>query len=393
MSEAPSSTDRELASDVAHPDICVVTHPLGAAGENATRTLLEILGAITSVSLVTANLPSDSAIRNRHEVVELTRKGAGQSNVFVAAVRFIINQIRMCRVIGRRDEDVVLFFGATAYLLPIVWTKTLGKTVVLEPRGNVPLTLQLAWEQQFPDIIARLLGGAVWSLERLGYWLADDIIAYTPGMAEELGLDSFAEKLHMNGARYVDTERFAPQVPFEERKNVVGFLGRLDEEKNVRILAAAAQELSTDVTFRFIGDGDLREELERELAEEVAAGQVEFTGWIDHDEVPEELSELRLLVLPSEPTEGLPTVILESMACGTPVLATPVAGVSDIVEERKTGFLVTAPGEVRLAHEIECVLDREDLPHISESARSLIEIKYSFEAAVRRYEKLLRSIG
>ena len=54
-----------------YPAVCVVTHPLGAAGENATRTLLEILGAITAVSLVTANLPGNSTIRDRYEVVEL----------------------------------------------------------------------------------------------------------------------------------------------------------------------------------------------------------------------------------------------------------------------------------------------------------------------------------
>ncbi|PSP85433.1 glycosyl transferase family 1, partial [Halobacteriales archaeon QS_1_68_17] len=57
------------------PDVCVVTHPLAPAGENATRSLLDILAAITGVVLVTADLPRDSAIRDRHELVELTRKG------------------------------------------------------------------------------------------------------------------------------------------------------------------------------------------------------------------------------------------------------------------------------------------------------------------------------
>ena len=393
MSETHSDLDRTVASDAAYPDICVVTHPLGAAGENATRTLLEILGVITSVSLVTANLPADSAIRDRHEVVELTPKGAGQSNVFVAAIRFLRNQIRMCRAIRRRKEPVVLFFGATAYLLPIVWAKVIGKTVVLEPRGNVPLTLRLAWVQQFPDIVARLLSGTVWSLERLGYWLADDIITYTPKMAEELGLNSFAEKLHTNGARYVDTEKFSPQVSFEDRKKVVGFLGRLDEEKNVRMLAGAAKVLPADITFRFIGDGDLRGELERELAEEIAAGQVEFTGWVDHDDVPAELSELRLLILPSEATEGLPTVILESMACGTPVLATPVSGVPDVVRDGETGFLLEETNKKKTSSEIERILKRADLNEASKNARTLTIREYSFKAAIERYAHIFCNLS
>ena len=59
------------------PSVCVVTHPLAAAGENATRSLLDILSAVTSVALVTADLPADSEIRDRHELVELTQKDEG----------------------------------------------------------------------------------------------------------------------------------------------------------------------------------------------------------------------------------------------------------------------------------------------------------------------------
>jgi len=94
------------------------------------------------------------------------------------------------------------------------------------------------------------------------------------------------------------------------------------------------------VTFRFVGDGGLKSWLEAELAAEIEQGAVETVGWVDHDEVPTELNRFRLLVLPSEPTEGLPTVILESLACGTPVYATPVSGVPDVVRDGETGFLM-----------------------------------------------------
>ena len=131
------------------PGILVVTHPLSAAGENATRSLLEILAAIAPVALVTADLPPESAIRDRHEVVELTTKGAGDA-VSVAALRFLANQLRMCAAIARRDEPTVLFFGATAYVLPVLVARLLGRTVVVEPRGDVPLTLRLAWSRRVP---------------------------------------------------------------------------------------------------------------------------------------------------------------------------------------------------------------------------------------------------
>ncbi|EMA23196.1 glycosyltransferase family 4 protein [Haloarcula amylolytica] len=374
------------------PSVCVVTHPLAAAGENATRSLLDILSAITSVALVTADLPADSEIRDRHELVELTRKGAGDS-VVTAAGRFLLNQLRMCRVIADRDEDVVLFFGATSYLLPIIAARLLGKTVLVEPRGDVPLTLRLNWEQQLPDPVAAGLAGAVRALERAGFAAAHGVITYTPEMARQLDLHPESPTVYPTGARYVRTDEFRVQQSYADRDRVVGFLGRLDEEKGIRELASVAAELPDDVTFRFIGDGDLREWLEQDLAGEIEVGRVELTGWVDHDKVPRALNDLELLILPSQPTEGLPTTILEALACGTPVYATPVSGVPDVVRDGDTGFTIDSREPTALASGIEKILDRDDLAAISENGRTLIEREYSFDAACERYRGILRSVA
>ena len=373
-------------------DVLVVTHPLAPASESHVKALLDIVGAVTSVALVTTNLSEESSIRDGFEVLEISRAGVGDS-IPVAAFRFLLNQLRMCRAIARREESVVVFFGATSYLLPILAAKVLGRTVVLEPRGDVPLTLRLQWERRVPAPVARGLAGAVALLERAGYRLADAIVTYTPSMAAELGLGRYEHKLYPNGARYVDTERFRPTTPFEERDRVVGFLGRLDEEKGVRTLAEVAKRLPDDVTFRFIGDGDLRPWLERELAAGIETGSVEITGWVDHEEVPAQLNDLRVLVLFSAPTEGLPTVILESMACGTPVLATPVSGVPDVVREGETGFRLDGDEPERIASDIESIIARSDLGTVSGRGRALIEDSYDFDAAVERYRAILRGVA
>lgn len=384
---------REVADVMAEetPGVCVVTHPLSAAGENATRTLLELLGALTRVSLITADLPEDSAIRDRHKVHEVSKRGAGEG-VLVALWRFVRNQVRMARAVRRHDEPVVLFFGATSYLLPILAARMAGKTVVLQPRGDVPLTLRLAWERRVPGPIARFLAGSLWTLERLCYHLATDIVTYTPAMADELGLDGFADKLHTGGARYVDTDAFSPAVPYDDREAVVGFVGRLDEEKCVRHLGEAARELPSALTLRFVGDGPLRAELERDLADLVDAGRVEFTGWVDHEDVPAQLTSMRLLVLPSQPTEGLPTTILEAMACGTPVLATPVSGVPDVVRPGETGFHLPSRSPSAIAATVRRIIERDDLADLSANARRLVESEYSFDAAVDRYRRILRDL-
>jgi glycosyltransferase involved in cell wall biosynthesis len=366
--------------------VCVVTYPVGSIS-TATSDLLDILSELTTVSLVSADVGDDEAIRDNHEVIEVSETGTG-SSIPVAAVRFLLNQLRMCRVIANRDEEIVWFFGATSYLLPILFAKLIGKAVILQPRGDVPLTLQIQWEQHIPSRLARYLAGLVRFLENMGYRFSDGIVTYTPAMASELGLDRYEEKLHPNGARYIDTDRFSPQKAYQERDRVVGFIGRLEEEKRIRTLAEVAKQLPKDVTFVFVGDGELRGWLENELAEEITSGSVELTGWIDHDGVPTVLNRFRLLVLPSK-MEGLPTVILEAFGCGTPVYATPVSGIPDVVRENETGFLIDHIDGEAMATEIAKILERDDLEEISRNTREMIEEKYSFEAAVTRYEEIL----
>jgi len=369
-----------------------VTQPLSPASEAHIHTLLDILSAVAVVSLVTANLPGNSEIRDKYEFVETSRAGTGDG-ILTAATRFAVNQVRMCSAIRRRDEGIILFFGATSYLLPIVFARLVGKTVVLEPRGDVPLSLYLQWSEKrhVPSPIARFLAGSVALLERMGYWFADAIVTYTPSMAEQLGLDRYEEKLYPKGARYIQTDRFYPRVPYGERENVIGFLGRLDEEKRVHELAEVAKRLPDGVRFVFAGDGDLKEWLEEELSNEVESGKVEMTGWVEHDGVPEVLSRFKILVLPSQPTEGLPTVILESFACGTPVYATPVSGVPDVVTEGETGFLMNETGPDEMLNEISSI-DLENLSEMSKRCRNLIEEQYTLKAAVDRYRSIINSV-
>jgi glycosyltransferase involved in cell wall biosynthesis len=211
-------------------------------------------------------------------------------------------------------------------------------------------------------------------------------------MAEELGLDRFEEKLYADGTRYIEVEKFVPMTPYVHRDRRVGIVGRLDLEKGVQDIAEAIQLTSEETEFLFVGDGELKGWLENELEEEIQDDRVQITGWVNHDQIPKYLNEIKLLVLASEPTEGLPTVIQEAFACGTPVYATPVSGIPDIVEENKTGFLMTDKNSEQIAVDIDRILNRNDLQEISENCRELAVDKYSFEASVERFEALLSTV-
>ena len=371
--------------------VCIVTQPGGGQSEKThARDLARIVGELTSVAVMTANLSPNSPLRDEQEVVEFSSSAVGD-NIMIAAVQFLVNQVRLCLAIHRRDESIVLFFGTTSYLLPVLFARLRGKRVAVLPRGDVPLSLRLRWEQRAPDNVARLFAGMVRVLERLTYVAAHGIITYSPGVAQALDLDRYKSKLHTTGARFIDTDRFSVEVPYDQRGRTVGFLGRLDVEKRIPTLVEAVAQLPDDIQVRFVGDGAYREELERRLADEIATGQVEVVGWVDHEEVPAELDRMRLLLLPSK-TEGLPTTILEAMACGTPAYATPVSGVPDVVRDGETGFLMQSVDPDAIAAGITEILDRPDPVTISDQGRDLVETEYSFEAAVQRYERILRTV-
>lgn len=120
-------------------------------------------------------------------------------------------------------------------------------------------------------------------------------------------------------------------------------IGRVGEEKGIRSLVAALRRAS-DVQVKIVGDGPLRGYLTAELAKE-GLENVEYLGMLPRDRCLELLWRARFLVFPSVWYEGMPMVVLEAMAGGTPVVASRIGALPDLVEHEVTGLLVT-PGSV-----------------------------------------------
>jgi glycosyltransferase involved in cell wall biosynthesis len=121
------------------------------------------------------------------------------------------------------------------------------------------------------------------------------------------------------------------------------FVGRLTPLKGLRVLFAALERIRvnrSDITLTIIGDGE-----ERPWAEEAARriGGIRLLGLKSQSEVAAALAEADALVLPSF-AEGLPVVFMEALATGRPVIASRVAGIGELVEDKVTGLLV-APGD------------------------------------------------
>lgn len=197
----------------------------------------------------------------------------------------------------------------------------------------------------------------------------------------------------------VDTKRFRadPRSRLPAEKTVL-FVGRLAEKKGLEYLIKAFPEVLSrhrDACLQVVGDGPLRDDLER-LASHLGLGdQVQFVGRQPSSDVPGWYSRCRVFLLPSVVArsgdmEGLPVVLLEAMAAGRPVVATSVGGIPEVVIHRRTGLLVEPESHTALARAINELLDSQAAAEkMGEVARRWVRRKFDWRQVGQRYANLL----
>jgi len=132
-------------------------------------------------------------------------------------------------------------------------------------------------------------------------------------------------------------------VPIPERPRLVN-VGRLSEQKGQLLLIEAAARLrdrGVEFELVIVGDGPMRGEIEQFIKQFSLENQVRITGYLSNQDVRKELRAARALVLPSF-AEGLPVVVMESLAQGRPVISTYIAGIPELIEPGVNGWLVPA---------------------------------------------------
>jgi glycosyltransferase involved in cell wall biosynthesis len=192
----------------------------------------------------------------------------------------------------------------------------------------------------------------------------------------------------------VDVHRFTPGPPDERLRQELGvanrrvilFVGALDRPhyfKGVDRLLAAAHHLGCDdVLFVIVGSGDLRNDYQRQAAELDVADRVAFPGFVPDDLLPDYYRLADVAVLPSVTAgEAFGLVLLESLACATPVIASNLPGVRTVVADGVDGYLAEPGDAVDLAAQLERILNLPDAERraMGTTGRRKMETRYSWE--------------
>jgi hypothetical protein len=374
-------------------NVGIITHPfLARAGKTPLDNLISVTRPLTNRLFVITSEDYDTTT----ESVELIRVKAVRRTSFISRVfEQALVHVRVLHVLLNlyKDIDILIFFLGTAFPVPLVFAQALGIKcfiilVDLGPGKHMQSTKQARSPGQFGELTRLYLSEI---LQRISYYFADKLIVYSPSVIDQVKLERYADKITIAHRHFVNLDQFRYKNDIEQRSNVVGYVGRLNVEKGILNFVHAIPkvlEAHADTTFLIVGEGVLEDRIRNYLQANGLNSKVEMTGWIPHDELPDYLHRMKLLTLPSF-NEGLPNVILESMACGTPVIATPVGSIPDVLIDGENGFLIDDNSPAALAESIVRALQRPQLQQIAVNARTLVETEFRYEKLIKTWESII----
>jgi len=320
------------------------------------------------VGIISADLPP-----RLDKQVHISLKMESSNLELGRIARFMIGQLRVMQLMRRLEDDydIAVVLG-TPFFLPLTVSRLSGKTTIL-------------FVAQKPDDYVSMLMG------HLSLLFTNWIVAESGRVLEDWRATKYSRK-SMIGTVYVDTDEFTMQKPILDRSRCVGYVGTLNKRKGLLELMEAILILNEDgeeASYIIGGIGPL-EGMVRGFS--CRCENVEYLGLVGDEDLPETLNEIRLLVLPSY-TEGLPNIVLEAMACGTPVLATKVGAIPDLIVDGESGFLMEDNSPTTIAKNIKRALECPNLQAISVRARFYVEREKSYLKSLERWKAIVAVVG
>jgi glycosyltransferase involved in cell wall biosynthesis len=199
----------------------------------------------------------------------------------------------------------------------------------------------------------------------------------------------------------VDTRKYYPTE--KKLDNTLLFVGRITPDKGLHVLLRSLSYVKKPLCLKIIGPVNMNHDLNYYhtilslIKNENAKGKhkIDYLGTVESRVLVKWYQNASVFVLPSL-YEPFAVVILEAMSCGTPVIATYVGGIPEIVKSYKNGILVPANDPLRLAEAVDYLLDNRDIrTRFGNSARELVIRNFARELLTKKlctiYEKLYNS--
>ena len=311
-------------------------------------------------------------------------------SIMIRVTRYILVQFDICvNLLKLAKHSYVVLVLDTLMGGPIFLAKLMRKKVVPFAAGRASQDIFLK-KSVFRNLIRKIAE----LLKHIVFILSDIIIVESDSLVYWLNLSKYKSKIRIRST-FVDMEIFKPMIKVSKRDNIVGYIGGLTELKGVTQFVEAIPLIlknRPDIGFLICGDGPCYKEIEHIISKYDDLKKVKLNRWVQHSEVPKYLNQLKLLVLPSQ-TEGLPNIVLEAMACGTPVLTTRVGAIPDVIKDGETGFLLKSNDPKHIADKIIELLNKPELlEKVSINAYNYVRENFSYEKTLQAWRKILQEM-
>lgn len=263
-------------------------------------------------------------------------------------------------VILLKKPQVIHAHGLVVGFVAVFWGKLFNKKVIVSthsiyhfPRYGMYRNF-VRWIFMNADIVSGLSNQAAEEIRSLGVnSLKVKVFTYWLDLNNFRKIPSAKIKIHQNG------------------KFIVLFVGRLVEEKGIRQLLNAAKTWNRNITLLIIGTGPLED-----IVENYTSNNIQYLGRVEQDNLHLYYNAADLTIVPSIHEEGFGRVILESLACGTPVVAARRGAIPEAMDET-VGKLINISVE-NIKETIEYYFkNRNKLLNLAKMARRFAERRYS----------------
>jgi len=349
---------------------------------------------------------SRKLVERRHQVTIITRGSAGKTKVAtvdgfrVFKVRFVpfypFHVLLLGTSVGKlfrsMESEFDLVHLHTPMPLPIRTSLPTITTV------HTPMKIDVRYHEisNIYSLIERVQSSVVYpSIESKLFTTSKKITSVSRSVAEELReyrLNPDSITVIGNG---VDEKAFAPTLNRKPAETYVLYTGVLRARKGLADLIACARQVckvSADVKFLICGTGPFLHELERKVRKVGLQKRIVFLGYIARDKLVQVYQNAAVHVVPSH-YEGLPTVLLEAMSCGLPVVATDIGGNNEVISSGVNGFLIPPKSPEEMARVILRLLDDAPLREkVGRAARKTIEERYTWDKIADKMLKCYEDI-
>lgn len=166
----------------------------------------------------------------------------------------------------------------------------------------------------------------------------------------------------------------------------ITFVGQIEDHKGVEVLLKAFQEIRhNNAVLNIVGDGSNYEVLK----EEYSSANIKFFGRVSSEKVAAILQGSYVTIVPSTCAENSPTIIYESLRAGTPIIASKVGGIPELINS-EVGYLVEPNNISQLANKIQKIIDLSDLDYEHMQIACFQEVKkYSLESYIKNLRNII----